>query len=270
MKKRPPSRPAATPNSRQAGRLRCHFGARGRPPAQWAIRRQVRRPTGPGRSPGHTFHDLIGTHYQQDVDLDKLFEDVAAYNERVMGPAHVHNVVDEAVKTALSQHTVAHINIPKDVQEWDASDLPPFQREYRQAQRRHVRAARFRAHATRAATGRRDHQSLVRRSRSWPGAAVWKPASKCCSWPKKWAGPSSSRCWARPSCRTTIPIPRAVWACSARPLRKTPCSQCDVLIIAGSSFPYLEFYPKPGQAKCVQIDHDPTRIGLRYPPDMAW
>src|SRR5436305_8513727 len=50
---------------------------------------------------GHTFHDLIGTHYQQDVDLDKLFMDVAAYNERVMGPANVTNVVDEAIKTAL-------------------------------------------------------------------------------------------------------------------------------------------------------------------------
>jgi pyruvate dehydrogenase (quinone) len=74
---------------------------------------------------GHTFHDLIGTHYQQDVDLDKLFEDVAAYNERIMGPAHVHNVVDEAIKTALSQRTVAHINIPKDIQEWDTSDVPP-------------------------------------------------------------------------------------------------------------------------------------------------
>src|ERR671928_747211 len=73
---------------------------------------------------GHTFHDLIGTHYQQDVDLDKLYIDVAAYNQRIMGPAHVTNVVDEAVKTALSQHTVAHITVPKDIQEWDASDAP--------------------------------------------------------------------------------------------------------------------------------------------------
>ncbi|MGH7184204.1 MAG: thiamine pyrophosphate-binding protein, partial [Nitrospiraceae bacterium] len=48
---------------------------------------------------GHTYHDLIGTHYQQDVDLDKLFMDVAAYNERVMGPEHVWNVVDKAIKT---------------------------------------------------------------------------------------------------------------------------------------------------------------------------
>src|SRR6059058_1882645 len=46
---------------------------------------------------GHTFHDLIGTHYQQDVDLTKVFMDVAAYNERVTGPAHLHNAVDEAI-----------------------------------------------------------------------------------------------------------------------------------------------------------------------------
>src|SRR5690348_6870031 len=73
---------------------------------------------------GHTFHDLIGTHYQQDVDLDKLYMDVAAFNQRVMGPAHVHNVVDEAVKTALGRRTVAHITIPKDIQDWTSEEEP--------------------------------------------------------------------------------------------------------------------------------------------------
>ena len=45
--------------------------------------------------------------------------------------------------------------------------------------------------------------------------------------------------------------------------------ECDTLLIAGSSFPYLEFYPQPGSAKCVQIDIDPARIGLRYPADIG-
>ena len=71
---------------------------------------------------GHTFHDLIGTHYRQDVDLDKLFMNVAAYDQRVMGPAHLPNVVDEAVKTALTRHTVTHITIPKDIQEWTVKE----------------------------------------------------------------------------------------------------------------------------------------------------
>ena len=44
---------------------------------------------------------------------------------------------------------------------------------------------------------------------------------------------------------------------------------CETLIIAGSGFPYMEFYPKPGQAKTVQIDIDPARIGLRHPVDVG-
>src|SRR5581483_11959827 len=73
---------------------------------------------------GHTFHDLSGTHFHQDVALDKLFMDVAAYNERVMGPAHLYNVLDEAVKVAMSRRTVAHLTIPKDIQSWSESETP--------------------------------------------------------------------------------------------------------------------------------------------------
>ena len=66
---------------------------------------------------GMGFHDLIGTHTQQDVALDKLFIDVAVYNERIMGATHVENVVDLACRTALSYRGVAHITIPVDFQE---------------------------------------------------------------------------------------------------------------------------------------------------------
>ena len=77
---------------------------------------------------GHTFHDLIGTHYQQDVDLDKLFMDVAAYNQRVTGRITSTMSLDEAIKTALSYRTVAHITIPKDIQEWksESNARPPM------------------------------------------------------------------------------------------------------------------------------------------------
>jgi pyruvate dehydrogenase (quinone) len=45
--------------------------------------------------------------------------------------------------------------------------------------------------------------------------------------------------------------------------------ECDTLLVVGSSFPYIEFYPKPGQARGVQIDLDPARIGLRYPVEVG-
>ena len=66
---------------------------------------------------GHTFHDLIGMNYQQDVDLDKLFMDVSVFNERVMGAAHAINVVDMAIRIAYGRRGVSHICIPKDIQE---------------------------------------------------------------------------------------------------------------------------------------------------------
>src|ERR671935_2525063 len=52
---------------------------------------------------GMTYHDLIGTHYLQDMNQDYLFQDVALYNQRLMGAAHVENVVDLACRTALSR-----------------------------------------------------------------------------------------------------------------------------------------------------------------------
>src|ERR1051325_5655830 len=66
---------------------------------------------------GMAYHDLIGTHTQQDVALDKLFTDVAVFNERVMGPTHVENLADLACRTALAYRTVAHITFPTDLQE---------------------------------------------------------------------------------------------------------------------------------------------------------
>src|SRR5215216_1310942 len=69
---------------------------------------------------GLPYHDLISTHMQQDVELDKLFADVAVYNARVMGPAHVENVADLACRTALSYRGVVHLSFPVDLQEQEA------------------------------------------------------------------------------------------------------------------------------------------------------
>src|SRR5688572_30210093 len=71
---------------------------------------------------GHHYHDLIDTYAQQDVDLDRVFEDVAVYNTRVMGPAHVENVTNLACRAALSRRGVAHINFPVDIQEQEGGE----------------------------------------------------------------------------------------------------------------------------------------------------
>src|SRR3954463_8321411 len=66
---------------------------------------------------GAQFHDLVGTHTQQDVALDKLFQDVALYNERIMGAAHAQNVTELACRVALARKGVSHITISTDLQD---------------------------------------------------------------------------------------------------------------------------------------------------------
>src|ERR1051326_1726366 len=71
---------------------------------------------------GMQFHDLTQTHTQQDVELDKLCADVAVYNARCMGPAHMENITELACRTALAYRGVAHVCVPVDFQEAEVSD----------------------------------------------------------------------------------------------------------------------------------------------------
>src|SRR5688572_9734080 len=77
---------------------------------------------------GMPYHDLIDTFTQQDVDLPKLFADVAAHSTRIMSAAHVENAVSLACRIACAQHTVAHVAIPADVQEETIEDAQPSAR----------------------------------------------------------------------------------------------------------------------------------------------
>lgn len=217
---------------------------------------------------GHTFHDLIGTHFQQDVDLDKLYMDVAVYNQRVMGPAHVVNVVDEAIKTALSRRSVAHITVPKDIQEMKMSDQQrssmnikahsadlfapvypqPPQQAIKQAAGLINKGQRVAILAGRGCLGAKEE---LRELAEKTGGVIVKPLLG------KAAIPDDSP-------YTTGGIGLLGTAPS-----QDAMEECDTLIIAGSSFPYIEFLPKPGKARCVQIDIDPARIGLRYPVEVG-
>src|SRR6195256_6169696 len=66
---------------------------------------------------GLQFHDLVHTHTQQDVELDKLFADVCVCNARIMGADHIENIAALACRTAVAYRGVSHICIPVDFQE---------------------------------------------------------------------------------------------------------------------------------------------------------
>jgi len=217
---------------------------------------------------GHTFHDLIGTHYQQDVDLDKLFMDVSEYNQRIMGPAHVNNVVDEAIKTALARRGVSHITIPKDIQEMSALD-----QERSDANIRGHSADLFAAAYPQPPQKALEEAAKIINTGSKVAILAGRGCLSCrdevLQLAEKVAGPII-----KPLLGKAVVPDNSPYTTGGIGLLGTAPSQdamedCDTLIIAGSGFPYMEFYPKRGKAKTIQIDIDPARIGLRHSVDVG-
>lgn len=217
---------------------------------------------------GHTFHDLIGTCYQQDVDLDKLFMDVAPYNQRIMGPAHVNNVVDEAVRSALGKHAVSHITVPKDIQEWRASGFHRseanikkhsglvFQPTYPHPPQDMLQ------HAAEILSEGKKVAILVGRGALGATQEVEQLAETL-------AAPVVKALLGKAVIADNSPYTTGGLGLLGTAPSQDAMEECDTLLIAGSSFPYMDFYPKPGKAKCVQIDLESTRIGLRHPVDVG-
>ena len=213
---------------------------------------------------GLQYHDLVGTYTQQDVALDKLFMDVAAYNERIMGPAHVENVVELACRTALARRQPTHVTIAVDHQS------APVDKDRRSER------------------NLKDHVSNVRAwSSATPPETQLRAAAEILNAGKKvtiLAGRGALGCehlLAEVADRLAAPVAKALLGKAALPddhplcvggvglLGTAPAQEamegCDTLFIVGSTFPYIEFYPKPGHARGVQIDREGDRLGLRYP-----
>jgi pyruvate dehydrogenase (quinone)/pyruvate oxidase len=215
---------------------------------------------------GAQHHDLIETYTQQDVALDKLFMDATAYSVRVMGPAHVEDVVEQACRTALAYRQPTHVMIPVDFQSQPVKD-------------RSERNVPHHVSNVMARGGQLPDPEMLERS-----AEILNAAEK----PFILAGRGSigaTQELLAAAERLQAPIGKPLLGKEAVPddspfttggvgLLGTRASQealegCDTLLIVGSTVPYVEFYPQPGKAKAVQIELDPKRIGMRYPVDVG-
>src|SRR5207244_4030883 len=217
---------------------------------------------------GLQYHDLVHTYTQQDVELDKVFMDVAVYNTRVMGPGHVENVADLACRTALAYRGVSHITIPVDIQEREMDpktlsqrNIPhhtsdvcaigvvvPPESELERAAYILNSGKRIALLVGRGAIGATDELEVLAETL---GAPIIKALLG------KAAVPDTS-----PYTTGTIGL------LGTKPSQDA-MENCDTLFMIGTSFPYIEFLPKPGDARAIQLELNPMRIGLRYPVEVG-
>jgi pyruvate dehydrogenase (quinone)/pyruvate oxidase len=217
---------------------------------------------------GQTYHDLVGTHYQQEVDLLSLFKDVAVYDQQIMSAGHAEALVDVACRTAIATRGVAHLTCPVDIQEqeirqdekskkkvpghtsatWTCPVVVPCREDLERAAAVLDTGKKTVILAGQGALGARDELLRVAELLAAP---IVKPLLG-----KAVVPDDSPYTTGGIGLLGTLPSELAL-------------EECDTLLMVGTSFPYLEFYPKPGQARGVQIDRDPTRIGLRYPVEVG-
>ena len=216
---------------------------------------------------GQQARSALGGQYQQEVDLTTLFKDVASdYVELVTVPAQVRHVVDRAMRIAISKRTVTCIIMPNDLQELDAVEAPPrkhgtvhsglgYRAPHTVPEDHDIQQAADLLNAGRkvailAGQGASGASDELTETAELLGAGVAKALLG----------------------KDVLPDDLPFVTGSIGLLGTTASYElmtgCDTLLMVGTSFPYSEFLPKEGQARCVEIDVEPSRIGLRYPVDV--
>ena len=217
---------------------------------------------------GAQHHDLLSTLTQQDIELDKLFMDATAYSARVMGPAHVEEVIELACRTALAYRQPTHVMIPVDIQSMPVDKAHRSERNIPH----HVSNLMARggqlpdpAMLQQAA----DILNAAEKPFILAGRGALDATDELLALAERLQAPIGKPLLGKAAVPDQNPFTTGgVGLLGTRPSQEA-LESCDTLLIVGSSFPYIEFYPKPGKAKCVQIELDPKRVGLRYPADVG-
>jgi pyruvate dehydrogenase (quinone) len=216
---------------------------------------------------GMTYSDLLGTAYLQDVNNDYMFNDVAIYNQRIMSPQSVTNVVDLACRTALSHRGPAHLGFPIDHQAASADSGPRFKRDVPGHSSAHYRPpVRIPPRATlqEAADALRGHTKVA----ILAGAGARGAGDELEQLAETLGAPIVKAMLGKDCVPDDSPYTTGSIALVGTRPSEEAMEECDAFVVVGSGLPYIEFLPSPGQAVCVQIDDHPERMGLRYPVDV--
>ncbi|GAB3866881.1 thiamine pyrophosphate-requiring protein [Nocardioides maradonensis] len=212
---------------------------------------------------GQTARTAMGGSYQQEVNLPSIFEDVAEFVETVTVPEQLPGVLDRAIRVAKGRRTPAVIIVHADVQELEyaapthafkmvpSSDAPASAAGARPDSRSLDAAADIlnagRKVAVLVGSGARNADVELMQLADLLGAGVAKALL------------------GKDVLSDELPyVTGSIGLLGTRPSYEL-MRDCDTLLVVGSSFPYSQFLPKFGQARGIQIDADPTMIGMRYP-----
>jgi len=213
---------------------------------------------------GNTYSDLIGSRYQQDVDLLAPFSQVAGFNHLVMNASHARMAVDIACKHAISCRDVGHISIPIDIQEQDLSEAHVSQHKVLKA------TSNVLTSSIAAADRRmvREAASILDQGKKiviLVGAGALGAGEEVLELAGKLQAPVVKALLGKAVIPDESPYSLGGLGLLGTAPSEEAMQEADTLLMVGSSIPFSDFLPRPGQAVGIQIDIRPDRIGIRYP-----
>src|SRR2546421_6784187 len=209
---------------------------------------------------GQTYSDLKGSNFQQEVNMLRLFDDVAVYNEEVINPNQVAMLADEACRHALNHRGVAHITFPVDYQEKEPSGKTSMHKV-----EGHTTSRWSKPEAIPREEELKMAAFLLNESKKpviLVGQGELNATDEVIEIADKLGAPIVKALLGRAVVPDDHPLTTGGLGVLGAARSQEAMENCDSLLIIGSAFPYLEVFPKPGQAQGVQIDDKPDRIRL--------
>jgi len=215
---------------------------------------------------GQSARSAIGGDYQQEVDLHSLFKDVAhEYVHTAMVPEQVRHLVDRAVRIALSRRAVTCLIFPHDLQELAAAEPP---REHDTVHTGMGRTAVPGVPPLEALQAAADILNGASRVAILAGAGALHATQELCAAADLLGAGIAKALLGKAAVPDDLPyVTGGIGLLGTQPSWEM-MNGCDALLMVGTSFPYSEYLPPEGQARAVQIDVDPRKLGLRYPTEL--
>lgn len=217
---------------------------------------------------GSTYSDLMGSSYQQDVNLLQLFSDVSVYNNIITAPEQAEMAVDIACRTAFAQRGVSHLTIPIDVQErklegkYSRHKVPGHTSDTFVAAGGALPDRYLLEHAADVLNSGNKIVILV-------GQGALNAGQEVISVAERIGAPVVKALLGKAVIPDNHPYSIGGIGMLGTEPATDAMSEADTLLMIGTSFPYIEYLPKPGQARGIQIDIKAEKIGLRYPVEVG-
>lgn len=214
---------------------------------------------------GQAHRPTRGAHYQQEINLDRAFSDVAEFVQEGTTPPHVGVILDRALRVALSRSTVAAVVMPNDLSE-SPYQAPPRKHGFTRSSPGYTRPIVLpRAEDLQRAADVLNAGSKVA---ILVGAGAKSATDEVIAVADKLQAGAAKALLGKSVLPDDLP-----WVTGSIGLLGTEPSShmmdaCDTLLMIGTGFPWSEFLPRTGQARAVQIDIDGSMLGIRYPTEV--